>query len=269
MQLPINQMDQRKNRVDFMDNKFKQLVDQKGQEVVWYQSIECPCRQQASELNLDLSQVATTTVGSSSGFNIGCPVCKGQGIILHSPQVIMAILTSMGGVYSVNEYGVYRDEKVNITTHPEHLLGFGDKIILQHSVMRYTETVSMPSMGMIAPTRYPIVKRPMTLSTGEVEIGVLHLQKANQNGQAIVDGVLVQDQHFTITQDGAIDFSLSSGTAPSPNTLFSVSYYMHPRYKIDSYPHSIRDTKVVYKQPTELHTPLLTQAVASLDFLNV
>ena len=26
MQLPINQMDQRKNRVDFMDNKFKQLV---------------------------------------------------------------------------------------------------------------------------------------------------------------------------------------------------------------------------------------------------
>lgn len=268
MQLPINQMDQRKNRVDFMDKQFKQLVDQKGQEVLWYQTTECPCRQVGSELGLDLSNIAST-VASSSGFNNACPVCKGQGIILHSPQIIMAILTSMGGVYSVNEYGVYRDEKINITTHPEHLLAFGDKLVLQHSVMRYTESIEMPTQGMLVATRYPIVKRNMTLSSGEVQIGVLYLQKANTLGQAIIDGVLVQDQHFQITSDGMLDFSLSPIDAPQPNTLFSISYFMHPMYKIGSYPHSIRDTKVVYKQPTELHTPLLTQATASLDFLNV
>ncbi len=268
MQLPITQMDQRKNRVDFMDKQFKQLVDQKGQEVLWYQTTECPCRQVGSELGLDLASISST-VASSTGFNNGCLVCKGQGIILHSPQIIMAILTSMGGVYSVSEYGVYRDEKINVTTHPEHLLGFGDKLVLQHSVMRYTESVQMPSSGLIASTRYPIVKRSMTLSSGEVEIGVLYLQKANTNAQAIVGGVLVQDQHFTITNDGRLDFSISPSTAPTPSTLFSISYFIHPTYKIGSYPHSIRDTKVVYKQPSELHTPLLTQATASLDFLNV
>ena len=268
MQLPINQMDQRKNRVDFMDKQFKQLVDQKGQEVLWYQTTECPCRQQGSELGLDLASISST-VASTTGFNNACPVCKGQGIILHSPQIIMAIITSMGGVYSVSEYGVYRDEKVNITTHPEHLLAFGDKLVLQHSVMRYTESVTMPSSGLVASTRYPIVKRSMNLASGEVEIGVLHLQKANAQGLAVLGGVLIQDQHFTITTDGKIDFSLSPSLAPQPNTLFSVSYFMHPIYKIGSYPHSIRDTKVIYKQPSELHTPLLTQATASLDFFNV
>ena len=258
-------------RVDFRIDDFRRLVESKGIKMLWSQSSECPCRLETttdfSEFNLENFD----DVGVKAGNPQDCPTCNGSGIITHSPQEIKAIFTrseetAPGDLGSFDEY---RKEIGKISLLPEHLPLLSDLFTLLESHMVFKETVEMKP-GLVQQLRYDIAPRTMDLDAGLTTVGVLFLQPTDASGRGILNGDLVENVDFTVDANGNLDFTICDpAKLPPEGSTYSISYYIHPRYKVVGSPHTIRDTRVKRKSPTNDHKPMLVQCNVELDVWNV
>jgi len=266
MQFPLIETEKQKTktRVDFRIDEFRKLMIQKGLNITWYQSAECPCHEKSSAFGLDLNSY--TDISSATGHRKNnCPVCKGSGFILHSAQVIKAICTASRGDVKTGNYGQVRDEFMEFTFFPEHLPSYGDHMILNDSVLIWRELFDKTANN-IETLSHTIVERELILATGEKTVGVLYLHITDANGNALVNGERIQDIHFGIT-DGKIDWT--KGTTPNPpatGVKYSVAYYTHPQYVLIDHPHSVRDTILKNRSTlaVDTPTPMLVQARGKL-----
>lgn len=253
-------------RVDFDMEAYRTLVFAKGVDIAWEQCAECPCSQASSTWDVGLIETTSTTTGEA---RVDCPLCDGKGYYWHSEQTIRAIVN--GGRSDTDLftlYGEYARGMVSVSLLPEHLPAYGDRFTVQNSVMVYRET-KVRTANTIESLRYPIQKRTLDLSTGELTLGVTRLQRADLNGLCDEADVLIENTDFTVTEDGKIDFSLgdASNVAPVENARYSVTYYARPRYYVAERPHTHRDSVTRRKSPDESPLLLPVQAHCSLEFM--
>ena len=256
--------DKTKTRVDFRTNEFTKLLLQRGLNLSWSQAAECPCHTKSTNYGLDLQNV-TDINATPDEYNTACPICKGNGLILHSPQNIRGIITSAKGDIEITKHGQAQIETVEISLRPEHLPSFGDQFKLVDSVIIWRESQVKTNTNTQALSR-KIVSRTLDLATGEKTVGVVYLHIADANGLAVVGGELIEGIHFGIT-NGDIDWT--KGTTPTPPATgrrFSIAYYTHPIYQVIEHPHTIRDTILMNRSTAQVETPtaMLVQAKAKL-----
>lgn len=254
-------------RVDFRPEQFRKFFFKAGIDMIWEQAQECPCRRSTSDYSLNVSLQVTDRTTEAQ---VDCAKCKGRGYFYHSPQEVRAIITgAQENPERFRMYGEFATGMVNISLLPEHLPAYGDRFTMSDSVLLFRETKIRTEQAVESP-RFPIVTRALDLSTGEAEVGVLNLHKANDDGTCTDDGILTESVDFVVSQDGNLDFSLgdTSGTAPAAGVRYSVSYYAHPRFVVVDHPHAFRDTFTKRKSPHENFKPLPIQCNARLEFLN-
>ena len=261
------------NRVDFRIIEFRRLVQTKGMRFLWSQSSECPCRlSTTTDFNFNLESF--TDIPTMLGATSSCPVCHGKGVYTHSPQEVKAILTNSeenrpninGGPDSI---GDYRREQGKLTLLPEHLPHNGDLFLALDSFIIFKEITVMKA-GDIQQLSYPIAKRTLSLDSGEQTVGVLHLLRTNNSSEAIVNGNLLEGVDFLVDSNGNLDFSICElSKKPTVGSSYSVSYYIHPRYKAISSAHTIRDTYIKKKSLVDKHEPMLVQIDVQLDTYGV
>jgi len=258
-------------RADFDLNTFRRLIAQKGLVVQWQQTAECPCQPKSVDRGFDLTDI--DDVDSGTGNVLGCPVCKGSGLIYHSPQDVQAIITSAEGEYLNARFGGYREGLVSITLNPEHLPVFGDRFTLKDSVMLYRETITMVEGKNIYDLRFPIASRTVTLATGEATHDIIYLHIADKDtGLAVVGGDHTEDwrgpaQGYEITADGK--FQRNNINRLEDGMRVSLTYFIHPAYTVVSYPNSIRDTRIRKKSNVDKHVPMPVRVQAKLEFLEL
>ncbi len=260
-QLPTPNQRLDRTRADFIMREFRQLIKQKGLQITWEQTIECPCNSQsANEFGLDLANVVDINAEAST-INPDCPACKGLGLIRHSSQSIQGIATSSEGEEINGSYGVLRSEEIKFSLEPEHLPSYGDRFTLDNSVIVWREVAEVNAQGKVETTK-PIITRSLNLLNGQQDIGVLYMHKTTADGVAPVDGA-VDAADFQLDANGLIEFT-NPATAPAVGTKISVAYYANPTYIVISYPHTIRDTVVRFQQ-NEVPTPMVVQVKAKME----
>lgn len=250
-----------KGRADFKVGEFRKLIQQKGLNITWEQALECPCSIKSStNYGLDLIDLTDSDV-NKSGYAPDCPVCDGIGIVRHSAQTIKALVTSAEGEETSGKYGLLKQERIKITTEPEHLLSYGDRVTLTDSVIVFRETLKMPAAGVDVSTSRPIITRTLNLAGGATNVGVLYIQKSGADGISIAGGV---DQADIQINAGGASITFLNGSAPVAETNLTISYYANPSYVITEYPHTLRDTFLRVNN-AELFSPMLVQTEAKME----
>lgn len=269
MQLPSAPQRLDKARVDFRIEEFLKAIQTKGIYLTWEQQAVCPCSiKDSKEFGLDLDQIDDINIESGQ-TNTDCPVCFGEGRIFHSPNEIQAIMTRGRADQSVEDFGKYEDTYANFTTAPEHLISFGDKLVLRDSFVLYKEVITRGDT-LIDNARFPIRKKEIVLDGSIIYKGVMYLHVAGVDGLTIPDGILEEDVDFEVTDDGEIDWTIcDAAKLPDEGQRYSISYFSNPVYIVTKIPHNIRDTVNLLKQsgPKE-NDPrhLLTQITAKLQY---
>lgn len=258
-----------KGRVDFQMEEFRRLIHTKGLTMTWSQTSECPCsKSTTADFSMDLTEVGFEDIEVLAGYSSVCPVCGGGGLVYHSPQEVRGLFTRSerdNSAENIAEVGEYRKEVAKITLLPENIPSMGDLFTIKGSVLLYRETVKKGALNTQS-LRFPIVKRLLSLDTGDKNVGVLFLQTSDSNNNAISGGSLVEGEDFEVNIDGELDFSICDpAKLPATGTLFSVSYYINPRYKVITSPHTIRDTRVIKKSTVDKEIPMLVQVDVELD----
>lgn len=261
MLLPTPNQRLDRTRADFIMREFRQLIKQKGLQITWEQTIECPCNQQSSQnFGLDLQNVVDIDSDASSN-NPDCPTCKGLGLIRHSSQAIQGIATSSEGEEINGEYGVLRAEEIKFSLEPEHLPSYGDRFTLTNSVILWREVLEVNAQGKVE-TSKPIITRTLNLLNGDTDVNVVYIHKTTLDGVAPIDGQIPEGD-FILDANGLIEFT-NPANAPDVGTKISVAYYANPTYIVISYPHTIRDTMVRFQQ-NEIPTPMVVQVKAKME----
>tara|TARA_Y100000592_G_scaffold38382_2_gene60743 strand:- start:14836 stop:15639 length:804 start_codon:yes stop_codon:yes gene_type:complete len=252
-----------KTRADFRDVEFRKLIAQKGLNVKWTQTAQCPCSVKTEDLNMDIDYIGANAPDKSIDYSNqnACTVCDGGGKIYHSPQDIQAVVTGAEGDYLNARFGGYRDGVINLTLNPEHLPAFGDRFELLDSVMLYQETIEDNGQNTLA-LRFPIQRRTLALVGGNKTVGVTYCSYAVNN--LTVDAELEEGIHFDVLDN---EISWRANQKPENVTKFTFSYYIHPSYICVGFPNSVRDTHVRFKQTVEVNTPLPIRIQAKLEFL--
>jgi hypothetical protein len=264
MDFPNPPQSNRKLRVDFDPTGFRLLLHQKGQDLRWTQTAECPCSPLSVDQGLDLTGI--DDIDSGTGNTLACPSCKGRGLIYHSPQNIRGVITHAEGEYLNSLYGGYREGLINISLNPENLPAFGDRLELTSSTMIYRETITMVSNVHLYDLRFPIAQRVnVDENNQDITHDVIYVHKTDPvTGLALVDGDITSSNGYDVV-NGQFR-RINGGTLPD-GARCSITYFMHPTYTVVSYPNSVRDTQIIKKRPTDkfIHLPVRVQA--KLEFL--
>lgn len=224
--------------IDFDIDEFRRALFQKGRELTWDWSTSCPC------------QMSITSTGRSnlvSQNRIDCVACKGSGLIYSNRQTTIGMLTdAMLDQKFFNLYARYAEGSVFITLLPEHVPCLNDRFTLTRGIVVYEET-GMRHASTVERPRFPIVKRAMYLgSEGDptepefTEIGVLYCRAAGLDGQ-ILPTEYTENTHFTVTEDGELDWSIAGGSAPPIGARISIRYYGRPCFVVRGFPFIQRD----------------------------
>lgn len=256
-------------RAEFQPEEFRRTIKTKGLNVVWQQNAECPCVQASTAYGIGTTALLTAAVSNMEDPLADCPVCNGDGYILHSPTPIKALVTTFDAVNQFQYFGEYVSSTMRGTFLPENLVSLGDRVTLTDCTMLFRETRPREASA-IQSLRYPAVNRVLDLASGEFTVGVTYCHKADAAGVAIPGGVLYQDEDFVVDANGDIDWTLGIGlgTAPADGDRFSMSYFVAPVYVVEDLPFSVRDTPVKFKKPAEEHARMPVNAKLVLEFMN-
>lgn len=254
-------------RPDFRPEEFRKRIFSHGLPVTWEQSAECPCSQVAGDYGFQLS-AGYSTAEKLTQNRPDCPACFGRGYIYHSAQEIRAIVTHAKvdderfGPLGASEYG---RGIVGLTLLPEHLPAMGDRFTLKASSIVFREVITRGA-GAVDKLRYSITLRQHDLAGGVTSFGVRYLIVAGVDGVVDPTATLDEGSAFQIDAQGRIEW-IDPAQTPAQGVRYSVEYYAHPSYVVLDHPHSTRDTRVLFKSPTEYHQELPVYCEAGLEFL--
>lgn len=269
-QLPPLTAGKARPRVDPRPQDYDKALQARGLPVVWEQSAVCPCGRSADAFGEGFGFTDPTALRPTGESRTDCDVCKGKGYLYHSPTSTRVLVTGRSiDPKRYAELGETAAGVVGMTFRSVNLPAFMDRVTLSLSIMLYRELTKRALTGTVDTLRYPVVERIMPLATGTIVKGVLYAHKAAADGIATSAGVMVEGVDFTVTEAGAIDWTLgvATGKAPAPGARYAMTYFAHPRYVVTSHPFSARDTMILHKSPTEVHTELPIRAMAKLEYL--
>lgn len=255
-----------KPRADFNPDEERGFIWRKGLACRWEMASRCPCGQKMTFGGLS---------GDTREHRSACTACSGTGIIYHSPQVVpLLVVTPEVNPERFKLWGEHARGRVKLTFLPEHLPSLFDRVTLTESVLLYRDRVKRTAAAADV-LRYPVATRTVGLGTGDnqatpvpTDLSVLHCRRADADG-VIVAGDLVEGTDFTVTDAGAIDWSLGDGlgTAPAVGSDYALSYYTHPVYLVTSLPFGFRDTMTATKAAGVTQHGLAIRVDAELEFL--
>lgn len=252
-------------RADFDPMEFRDVILQKGQDVVWQMCALCPCGQNTEDVSklFDYSTVLGQKAVTGEPRAI-CPVCNGVGWYWHSPQTIRVLIQDMS--LAPRRFGVeseYARGRAQITFLPENKPALGDRVELLYSVHRVNEMTRRPSAAKVQALRFPIRSQDLQTATGVQTVRVIQLQRAVSNVTSGAD-FLTEGVDFIVNANGSLDWTLGdiTGKAPAPGHAFTITYFAHPRYVVEDVPFAIRDTNTQKKTPTPIseQLPINTRA---------
>lgn len=256
-------------RADFDDQRFRQLLFEKGAEVIWQQCSLCPCSTRTNQMAVQQPDVDPfSDFWRTEQPVIACPVCNGNSYEVHSSTPTRAIVQDVRNLPKrFRPEGEYTEGTARVTLAPENKPSLGDRIVVSHSVYVVTER-RVRSAETIESLRYPIASQTLKLATGDAEVRVLRMRKALPNQTA--GALLVEGVDFTVTSDGKINWEDGDdeGTAPAVGSTYAVSYYANPVYRITSMPFGIRDTWVGGRTPDTFQAMPIC-CWAQLEYLGV
>lgn len=254
----------KKARIDFRIDDFRKLLQQKGYRMKWEQSADCPCTlKTTSDSGLDLRNVNDIDV-SSIGSRPDCTLCGGLGIFYHSELEIRGLLTEALAVQTVEAFGTLQQGEGKVTLEPEHLPTYGDRFTLLDSVHVVRETLEINRVnGLLSNITLanPVVERTMTLAGGDVIIGILNLTVASADGEVL--NTTDRKALVTINANGTINLQNNLNVFPDGSKI-SITYYTNPRYVVNGYPHTTRDTRIL-KQNVDGPAPMPVQCSVRLE----
>lgn len=255
--------------VDLPEEPFREQTEGRGLNVLWEQAARCPCAVQTQDVNLEAFGFEPQGFASTRASRADCPVCHGSGILWHSAQPVRMLVhrATEDPKRFGSSRGTYKDGHANFTARPEHLVAHGDRLTVLDSNMVFTE-VRTRTTETVEELRYPIVERVLDLEGGKTSFSVLYVHIATENGSVAANGVREIDVDFGVT-DGKLDWSLgeAAGRDPLEGALYSVTYFINPRYVVTNYPNSSRDTWLRKKRPApelQLHS---VHVQGKLEFL--
>lgn len=261
MIIELPQQNQRKGRVNFNENDFRKLIEHNGIRLEWSKAAMCPCSLETAELDLDLTSVDYSFSASQAP---SCPVCEGSGKLYHSTQTIKAVPANADTEFINARFGGYKDGLIQFSLNPEHLPAHGDRFRMLDSVLTFNEVIESYQGEDTTSLRFPVVRRQMTLTSGQVEIGVTYLTVTDPVTKLTVpDLELVEGTDFNV-----VDSRIEWVNKPASGSRLSVSYYANPSYICVGFPHSVRDSRGIFKDVSEYLIPLPIQIQAKLEFLD-
>jgi hypothetical protein len=253
-------------RVDMRVDNLRRLVFEKGMRIKWSMAAECPCQE---------SLTLSGKTGNTRESRVDCAGCSGTGIVYHSEQEVVGIVSDPNTDYDrFRTYGEYETGSLRISLLPEHAPGPMDRLELLDNVMVFRETKKRTA-STTESLRYPIVKRTFKVgSAGDntvsvtTTIGVLYMRKATTAG-VISSDVLEEGTDFIVNSSGEIDWTLgiAAGTAPSTGEFYSASFYVHPTYVVTGFPYTFRDTNIQRKLTAPSFENMPTAVNCKLEFL--
>ncbi len=254
---------------DFAPEEFRKQILTHGLEAVWQQNAECPCSQFSTSYGIGLTALPIVEVVNEKDVLANCPVCGGDGYILHTPTPIKLLMSTFASTPGFQYFGEYIVGSMSGTFLPENLVSLGDRVTVTNCTMIFREKRKRTA-GATQSLRYPIASRVLDLVTGEFTVGVTYCHKATADGVAVVGGTLVEGEDFIVNGSGEIDWTLGDGlgSAPLVGDQFAMSYYVAPVYVVTDLPYSVRDTIVRAKLPSPVHSRMPVNATLVLEFMN-
>lgn len=245
-------------RVDFDVEAFRRLIIQKGLDIVWEQTLPCPCYTPSSNFGMDLSQV--NDIEEKHSGRSSCPTCEGKGFVRHSEQEIKCVFTEAISRFETGNQGTSHEGSAKFTLLPEHLPSYGDRFRLKESVIVYSEVIEYDGNPIQTLSRN-IVTRPADLQGGPVNTDILAVYLTDANGNTIGE---IDPAFYTKNGDQLEFTGINAGVdVPIVGGQYSVSYYSNPIYVVTGQPHTVRDT-FIRNKTQEVHEQLPIQAFAKL-----
>ena len=234
-----------KTRAYFREEEFIRALRQQGKFIVWRKALLCPCMSAETEQ-----------------AKLGCVDCGGSGYIYVDPLSIQALMLQFDKKTSIFErFGLYQEGAVQLTTEPQHRLGYRDSIEMLDSVMSFNELlVKGDRRG-----------RRSALPEGvdSARFRIINLTKILYRDKAGKLLGLERNVHYEITDEGWIQWLPSGRRSVPDETVVSVHYDFHPVFLVLSWMHVTRDAvtgrKAKLDQPRVISLPV--QAMAKLLFL--
>lgn len=249
-------------RVDFDMDKFRVLMEQKGVEVSWIQTITCPCSQPSSEAGMDLFNVTDEVTGLDHAPT--CTTCKGSGFIRYDAQDIKILFQRNAGSNDISDYGTSLNAGAGVTLLPEHLPSFGDRFRILNSAIVRSEKITASAGQFIYDLSYNVTERELDLDPAPQTVSALEIYINDATGQ---NAFLLDPSNYSIdVANNQIRFlsGLPGVNLPADQHEFSIKYYAHPEFVVTSHPYIIRDTKTLIKG-VEKNQPLPVRCVVRLE----
>lgn len=233
-----------KTRSDFREEEFVRIIRQHGKHVVWRKALLCPC------FNAETEQI-----------RVDCDHCNGDGYVYVHPHRIQALMMQFDKKTSIYErYGLFQEGSCQVTTLPDHRLGYRDSLEMLDAVIPMNELLvkgNRRGRRSVLPDGVDAARFRI------VSVAALLVEKSDSVMQ------LEEGLHFTITSEGWIQWTDLGNRAVKDGTSFSIHYDFHPIFLCISWMHVTRDDvsgrRTVPTKPRSVSLPV--QAMCKLDFL--
>lgn len=252
---------------DLQTAELIQEIWAKGCDCTWELAARCPCA-------VKWDPEGEVTAGLTTTPRADCPTCKGGGWYYYSPQTIRALILNSTGTTVMDARFLAEQGSVAITTLPEHPIKPFDRLTPLPTYWRFTQT--QLHTGTTYTLRYPVV--PQTFTVGvegdptthtTLTRGVFNCIEANSDGSVVYSGgspkQYVEGTNFTVTVDGAIDWTIGGGNVPTVGDRLSWDYTCRPRYVVKDMRFTHRQTFYVEKGQNHALGRLPHQVVGLLD----
>jgi hypothetical protein len=235
-----------KTRAYFREEEFIRALRQQGKFVLWRKALLCPCSSAETE-----------------NAKLGCVNCGGSGYIYVDPLHIQALMLMFDKRTSIYEkFGLWQEGNIQVTTEPQHRLGYRDSIEMLDSIVPMNELITKGNR------RGRRAKLPEDVDSARFRI--VRLTRAFfqcADDDKIVE--LVEGKHYRITAEGWIRWTATGDKLVPKDTLVSIHYDWHPVFLVMSWMHversAVTGRKATGTQPRVISLP--TQAAAKLMFL--
>lgn len=221
-----------RQRTDFQVIEFTRAIKNYGYWMIWTKATICSC----------------VTLDKNGQPDFNCPACLGKGKIWYDSRDIQGIMVGFSELerfqYS-EKFGELLSGTTYFTTFPENRLGFWDRLVHDHSTIRYSEIIKKGDYGKSDRFRF-----------NPVEISLVRT----------VTKVYTEGIDFIFDYKLGLLNWIPTGYEPMTGDQYSVDYFMHPSWIVIDIPNVIRDTMVKRKQPGVSHTQLPMKAIVRLEY---
>jgi hypothetical protein len=235
-----------KTRAYFREEEFIRALRQQGKFVLWRKALLCPCYSPETQQ-----------------AQLACVDCGGGGYLWIDPLHIQALMLMFDKRTSIYEkFGLWQEGNIQITTEPQHRLGYRDSIEMLDSVVPMNELLTKGDRR----GRRQTLPEDVDSARFRIVRTIAALYRCEKSRKLVK---LEPDQHFRITPEGWIRWTAIGDNLVPKGATISLHYEWHPVFLVQSWMHversAITGRKAIPTQPRVLSLP--TQAAAKLMFL--